>query len=194
MEDPSPDRLAELVGAGVVPMDNLVLLCSPPSMPATAYSRRPSEGRTRAPLDFSDREHIRVHLDRRTDGLSRRQAGLLGWRLGAVVDSIVTGGARSRMDRCWGRDRGRDGPVVFRAVLGAGEARVWTDRIELIGTDGVVRARNSESTRALIGGLQRPELPVIATNDGGHFRDHDSFDGVERLSLLTSGSIISLSS
>lgn len=26
LEDPSPDRLAELVGAGVVPMDNLVLL------------------------------------------------------------------------------------------------------------------------------------------------------------------------
>jgi hypothetical protein len=57
-----------------------------------------------------------------------------------------------------------------------------TDRIELIGTDGVVRARNSESTQALMSGLQRPELPVIATNDGGHFRDHDSFDGVERLS------------
>ena len=33
-----------------------------------------------------------------------------------------------------------------------------------------------------MGGLQRPELPVIATNDGGHFRDHDFFDGVERLS------------
>lgn len=176
LENPSPDRLAELVGAGVVPMDNLVLLGF---VDANGILTQTERGPDKSALDLSDREHIRVHLDRRTDGL--------------FVGKPVLGRASGRWSIQLSRAvREADGSllgVIVAAMDPSYFERFWeraklasTDRVELIGTDGVVRARNSESTQALMSGLQRPELPVIATNDGGHFRDHDSFDGVERLS------------
>ncbi len=167
--EPRPaDRLQHLVESGGLRMDNVVLLTIVGADGRMVQTNRgPAE-----PLDLSDREHIRVHLDTRVDGL--------------FVGKPVFGRASSKwsiqLTRALHDATGQLTGVVVGSLDPLYFEQFWNDvrlpshmRLEVIGKDGFVRASSRGVLEALTQGLKRPEL--IAELLGGTSAPNRRGDG-----------------
>ena len=157
-KSPTPNRLKELADERLIALDTLVLVSFiGPDGRTLGSNLGPDPNRT----DLSDREHIRAQLDHRVDGLfigkpvlgrvsgkwsiqlSRRVEDASGRTLGVLVVSIDP----HYFERFWRRAEG---------------ARQVVD--ELIGLDGVLRARSSDVEAALAARERRDA--VVAADSG----------------------------
>ena len=160
-KSPSPTRLKELVDEKAITMDALVLLSFIDADGRTVSSNKgPDPNRT----DLSDREHIRVQLDHKVDGLyigkpvlgrvsghwsiqlSRRVEDKAGDTLGVLVVSIDP----HYFERFWRRVADPS-----RAVA------------ELVGLDGVLRARSVDVESALASNTRRDAIARAASEEPG---------------------------
>ena len=156
-KSPSPTRLKELVDEKAITMDALVLLSFIDADGRTVSSNKgPDPNRT----DLSDREHIRVQLDHKVDGLyigkpvlgrvsgrwsiqlSRRVEDKAGDTLGVLVVSIDP----HYFERFWRRVADPS-----RAIA------------ELVGLDGVLRARSIDVESALASNTRRDAIARAAS-------------------------------
>ena len=168
-EDPSPGRLQELVRRGAVRMNTLVLLSHVDSQ---GWLRQTNQGMSDPPIDLSDREHVSVHLKGDYDGLfigkpvMGRASGRWSIQLtravrmydGSVAGVIVASMDPSYFEQFWNRARLADGY-----------------KIELIGTDGVLRSRSENLESALVAGASRPEIARLALeHESGRIDTWDS--------------------
>jgi hypothetical protein len=128
------NRLQRLVESGGVRMDNLVLLSF---VDGDGHLRQTNRGPSNPPIDLTDREHIRVHLDGKVKGLfvgkpvRGRASGQWSIQLTRAVigsDGIPLGVIVGSLD-----------PLYFEGF--------WRDsslprgmRIEVLGVDGALRA------------------------------------------------------
>ncbi|WP_170153082.1 PAS-domain containing protein [Roseiarcus fermentans] len=151
-KSPTPGRLKELVDEKVIPLDTLVLWSFIGADGRTVGS---SLGPDPKHTDLSDREHIRVQLDRRVDGLF----------IGKPVLGRVSGKWSIQLTR-----RVEDSSAGTLGVLVASIdphyfERFWNkvggsrqDVDELIGLDGVLRARSADVEAALTSHERRDAL------------------------------------
>ncbi len=191
-KSPTPNRLKELVDEKVVTLDTLVLMSFIGADGRTmGSSRGPDPNRT----DLSDREHIRVQLDHKVDGLfigkpvlgrvsgkwsiqlTRRVEDASGHTLGVLVASIDP----HYFERFWKR------------VAGSRQ-----DVDELIGLDAALRARSSDVEAALADHDRRDAVVEASSGkQSGFFRTTDK-DGrtwltayvrLEELPLLVTAAV-----
>ncbi len=191
-KSPTPNRLKELADEKVINLDTLVLMSFVDAEGRTVGSTLgPDVKRT----DLSDREHIRAQLDRRIDGLfvgkpvlgrvsgkwsiqlTRRVEDAGGHTLGVLVASIDP----HYFERFWSR---------------AEASRKDVD--ELIGLDGVVRARSADVESALADRERRDAIVAAAAGKSNGFvemRDREgrawltAFVRLEELPLLVSAAV-----
>lgn len=164
---PTPTRLKELVDEKVIPLDTLVLWSFVGADGRTVGSSLgPDPKRT----DLSDREHIRVQLDRNVDGLfigkpvlgrvsgrwsiqlTRRIEDASGETLGVLVASIDP----HYFERFWKRVEGSPQDVD-----------------ELVGLDGVLRARSADVETALTNHERRDALVAQMEGRNGFLEASD---------------------
>ena len=155
-ENPAPGRLQELVKRGAVRMNTLVLVSH---VDANGWLRQTNQGISDPAIDLSDREHIRVHLNGDYNGLF----------IGKPVMGRASGRWSIQLSRPVRRDDGSIAGVIVASMDPSYFEQFWAGarladgyKIELIGTDGVVRSRSENVETALISGASRPDIAKIA--------------------------------
>lgn len=150
-----PDRLKRLVESGGVRMDNLVLLSVVDDKGLLIQTNR---GPTIPPVDLSDREHIRVHLDGRAKGMF----------VGKPVRGRASGQWSIQLTRAVLDTAGRPMGVIVGSLDPHYFETFWRSasipegmRIEIIGADGALRAINRDVTETLEKAPLRPAIPAI---------------------------------
>ncbi|MGE3918496.1 MAG: PAS-domain containing protein, partial [Hyphomicrobiaceae bacterium] len=159
MNNRRPDHIAGLIKDGVINMDTLVLLGE---ADAKGMLRQTDKGETREPIDLSDREHIRVHLDGKVEGLF----------VGRPVKGRASGKWSIQLTRAM---RGADGKVSgvivasmdpnYFATFWQGSHYSKDYRLELIGLDGVVRATSIDTDDTLAVGTTRDAIAARAATE-----------------------------
>ena len=155
-ENAEPGQLAKLVDRGAVRMNTLVLLSH---VDGKGWLQQTNNGRSQTPIDLSDREHIRVHF----------APANVGFFIGKPVLGRASGQWSIQMSRAI---RTHDG-IVTGVVVASMDPRYfeqfWTGaqfanfrRIELIGTDGVLRASSSNVQAEFNAAVPRPEIARLA--------------------------------
>ncbi|WP_181184050.1 ATP-binding protein [Prosthecodimorpha hirschii] len=142
-DDPSPDALRRLVERKVIDLDLLVQLAF---VDAQGLTLGTDKGPDPNATSVADREHIRVHLDRKTEGLfvgkpvvgrvSKRWSIQITRRIekadGSLVGVVVASLDPHFFERFWAKTIGSQ-PICLR----------------LIGRDGVLRAQSDDVEQAL---------------------------------------------
>ncbi len=166
-----PDRLRRLVESGGVRMDNLVLLSF---VDGEGHLLQTNRGPSNPPIDLTDREHIRVHLDGKVSGLF----------VGKPVRGPASGQWSIQLTRAV---MGSDG-VPIGVIVGSLDPiyfeSFWRNarlpggmRIEVFGSDGALRASNGDIARELELKMTRAEIettlgsgsaPSIRVPEGEH--------------------------
>jgi signal transduction histidine kinase/DNA-binding NarL/FixJ family response regulator len=172
---PSANRLRELVDENFVTMDTLVLLSFIDSSGITQGSNL---GPDPLHTNLSDREHIRVHLDNKVQGLY----------IGKPVLGRVSGKWSIQLTRRIEAQDGRMVGVLVASVDPHYFERFWRglagarqDVTELIGLDGVLRARSTNVEAALAANVNRSAIARLAADTAvGRFASTEA-DGRERL-------------
>lgn len=153
--EPQPDdRLARRVASGALRLDNLVLLSV---VDTGGRLLQTNNGPSSPRIDLSDREHIRVHLD----GQSRPSELFVG--------KPVRGRASGQWSIQLTRAIRRKDASVAGVVVGSLDPRyfekVWQVsmlprrmRVELVGSDGYVRALTDDLAEAFEAQLQRSDI------------------------------------
>lgn len=151
-KDGRPGRLAELVQSGVVSLDTLVLLSH---VDAAGRLVQTNQGPRKDAIDLSDREHIRVHMDSAESGLF----------IGRPVRGRASGKWSIQLSRAIRSDTGALAGFIVASMDPRYFERFWTGAaqgqrydLELVGLDGVVRAKSSNLDEALLASAARPEI------------------------------------
>ncbi|MFM9942910.1 MAG: PAS-domain containing protein [Hyphomicrobiaceae bacterium] len=151
-ENASAGRLAALVQRGAVQMDTLVLLSH---VDETGRLQQTNNGPSVQSIDLSDREHVRVHLNKQSSGLF----------IGKPVLGRASGLWSIQLSRAMNSAEGKTAGVIVASMDPRYFERFWNGakfgngyRIELLGADGVLRARSENVHEALVAGFSRPEI------------------------------------
>ncbi len=172
--DNSPDRLRSLVHVGALSMDLLVQIAMVDAQGRTLATHvGPDPNRT----DVSDREHIRVHLDRKVSGLFvgrpvlGRVSGRWAIQLSRAVESAdgtLVGVLVASLD-----------PLYFERFWAA-NALGEGNFVKLLGNDGFPRTSSRNAERIFLSQKARPDVISRATGPSGRLLFNDS-DGLTRL-------------
>lgn len=179
MRDPAPDTLQALARSGALSFEPLVQMAFVDTMGFTVGTQAgPDPART----DLRDREHIRVHLDNKVQGLF----------IGRPVLGRVSGKWTIQLSRKVFEPNGSFSGILVASIDPFYFQRFWgdagvgdSDLVSLIHLDGAVRTRSHKLSWALETGLARKDLiERIEGTPSGRMRDVES-DGVERLTFYT---------
>ena len=170
-KSPTPTRLKELADEKAITLDTLVLMSFIDADGRTVGSTLgPDPKRT----DLSDREHIRVQLDHKVDGLY----------IGKPVLGRVSGKWSIQLTRRVEDASGRTLGVLVASIDPHYFERFWrrvagsrTDVDELIGLDGVLRARSAYVEIALADRARRDAVVQAASGKPSGFLETTDKDG-----------------
>lgn len=174
VRDNAPDRLRALVNMGALSMDLLVQIAVVDAQGRTvATNMGPDPNLT----DVSDREHIRVHLDRKVSGLFvgrpvlGRISGRWAIQLSRAVESAdgsLLGVLVASLD-----------PLYFERFWGA-NALGESNLVMLLGNDGYHRAISRNAEQIFLSQQARPDVISRAVGRSGRLL-YDDPDGQTRL-------------
>lgn len=154
--DPHPNRIRELVESRVLSMDYLVLLTVVDSEARTVGTNEgPDANRT----NLSDREHIRVHLDKKVEGLF----------IGKPVIGRVSGKWSIQLTRAVKKQDGTISHVLVGSLDPFYFSRFWSELgdsseldLTLVGRDGVILTSNRDTEARLKQGRAGDEILAFA--------------------------------
>jgi signal transduction histidine kinase len=143
------------------------------------------EGSKTGPVDLSQRDHIKVHLDQRD-----RPAAADALFIGRPVLGKVSNKWTIQLSHALRDAQGRMTGVVVASLDPSYFEKVYaevdvgaTGSVALVGTDGSIRARVVGSKPNGMGGQLPPNSPMLqhVSETAGTFRASSSLDGVQRI-------------
>ncbi len=175
--DNSPNRIKELVDAQIISMEDLVQMSF---TDAQGVDLGASNGPDIKRIPLADREHIRAQLDRQVDGAF----------VGKPVVGRLSGKWSIQITRRFDNPDGSTKGVVVASIdphlfSGMGGAVSTPNFVvtELIGLDGVLRARSADLDASLAAPDRSQVVALAKLQNSGRVLDHGS-DGVERLAYF----------